>query len=255
MGENTGISWCDHTFNPWWGCVKISPGCKNCYAAALDARFGGANWGERNPRRTFGDKHWVQPLRWNARAQERGVRERVFCASMADVFEMPVSYASHDIEDARQRLWSLIERTPWLDWLMLTKRPENFEQLLPWNTYGPWSNVWLGVTAEDQEHAEKRIPILLTASAICKFVSYEPALGPVQLRAEWADGIDWLIAGAESGAGRRPMDEDWVRAMRDQCVARGISFFYKQRIDDGAKVELPLLDGYRWSEIPEVQRV
>lgn len=177
MGENTAITWAHHTFNPWWGCFKISPGCTNCYAAAFDKRVGGDHWKALGDRRFFGDDHWSKPLRWDAAAARAGERHRVFCASMADVFE-----DRGDLVEHRTRLWRMINETPHLDWLLLTKRPENFLSFLPWTADGrPWSNVWLGVTAEDQEHADQRIPLLLRVPAAIRFVSYEPALGPLNL--------------------------------------------------------------------------
>jgi protein gp37 len=122
---DSGIEWTTHTFNPWWGCSKVSPGCLNCYAEALANRFSGDIWGRGKPRRTFGDKHWAQPLKWNADARCSGRRAKVFCASMADVFDPEAPAAE------RQKLWRLIEQTPWLDWQLLTKRPELIADCLP----------------------------------------------------------------------------------------------------------------------------
>ena len=146
MGEKTGIAWTDSTFNPWHGCQRVSPGCELCYAETFDARFGEPHWGPKAPRRFFGDKHWNEPLKWNRAAEASGVRRRVFCASMADVFE-----DRPDLVEHRLRLWKLIEATPHLDWLLLTKRPENIHRMLPkptvdadGNTRPYFSNVWLG---------------------------------------------------------------------------------------------------------------
>ena len=118
MGKNSSIEWTDHTFNPWWGCARVSPGCNNCYAEAWARRVGENIWGAKQDRRVFGEKHWGEPLKWNAEAQEQELRRRVFCASMADVFEL-----RSDLDPWRDRLWALIDQTPWLDWLLLTKRP------------------------------------------------------------------------------------------------------------------------------------
>ncbi len=204
MGDKTAITWCDHTFNPWHGCQRVSEGCRSCYAEAFDHRLGGGHWGPQAPRKFFGDTHWAKPLRWAKRARDAGVRRRVFCASMADVFE-----DRPDLHEHRQRLFQIIQVTPELDWLLLTKRPEEFRATLPWTTcrtpaeiargsdllgHQPWPNVWLGVTAEDQEHADLRVPILLDTPAAIRFVSYEPALGPVDFCGGGGVVGDWLGA-------------------------------------------------------------
>jgi protein gp37 len=200
MGADSKIEWTHHTFNPWWGCFKVSPGCKHCYAESLSKRFGHTIWGppQTTSRRLFGDSHWGEPLRWNQDAAEAGRRARVFCASMADVFE------DHpQVEEPRRRLFELIGQTPHLDWLLLTKRPEN---ILPLTRraidpfYGPsgnemaepngldvaefgelYPNVWLGTSVEDQQRADERIPQLLQVPATVRFLSCEPLLGPVTL--------------------------------------------------------------------------
>ncbi len=161
MGLETGIAWCDHTFNPWWGCVKISPACTNCYAATFDKRVGGAHWGPGSERRLFGDKHWAEPLKWDAAAKVARRRRRVFCASMADVFEGRAELDVH-----RQRLWALIDATPNLDWLLLSKRwgLEDVASMIPWGDT-PKPNVWLGATAENQEYADRRSAALLAVPA------------------------------------------------------------------------------------------
>lgn len=249
MGADTGIEWCDHTFNPWTGCQRVSPGCDHCYAAALAKRapdtFG--SWEPGAARKRTSDAYWRQPKRWNAAAAAAGVRRRVFCASMADVFDnrAPVQW--------RDDLWWLIQQTPALDWLLLTKRPQSIPHMLPpdWGATG-WPNVWLGTTAENQAEANRRIPHLLGVPARVRFLSCEPLLGPVNLRAIDVDGdsevlplgaawldrlepgetedtrIDWVIAGGESGTGARPMHRDWVRSLRDQCAAAAVPFFFKQ---------------------------
>ncbi len=220
MGLNSKIEWTDHTFNPWWGCVKVSPGCDNCYAESFSKRTGNSVWGKDAPRRFFGDAHWNEPLKWDRDAERDGVRRRVFCASMADVME-----DRRDLDDSRTRLYSLIQHTPHLDWLLLTKRPQNFRRLLPatW-VESPQPNVWLMTTVESDEYIW-RVKELLTVPAVVRGVSYEPAVGPLNL-----DGypVDWVIAGGESGHKARPAQADWFRSMRDQCANRGISFFLKQ---------------------------
>jgi protein gp37 len=139
---------------------------------------------------------------------------------MADVFE-----SRAELHSWRHKLWPLIEQTPWLDWLLLTKRPQNVHRTVPWNDRWP-ANVWLGVTAENQKRAKQRIPHLLDAPARIHFVSAEPLLGPLSI-AEW-QGIDWVIAGGESGHHARPTDPEWARALRDECRSRGIAFHFKQ---------------------------
>ena len=234
MGADTAIEWCDHTFNPWWGCTRVSPGCVHCYAETLAKRVGLTVWGAKADRRRFGDKHWNEPHRWNKQAAKAGVRARVFCASMADVFE-----DRRDLDAERARLWALIDATPWLDWLVLTKRPENIDALLP-NVRR--ANLWLGCTAEDQERADERIPVLVRAGAVrarVLFVSYEPALGPVDFALPHVNeegrivgrhlgSIDWLIVGGESGPGARPFDIGWARAAVRQARSFGVAVFVKQ---------------------------
>lgn len=224
MAKDSAIEWTHHTFNPWWGCTKVSPGCKHCYAEAFARRIGRDNWGARATRRFFGDAHWREPLKWNAEAARAGVRRRVFCASMADVFE-----ARHDLVPHRERLWRLVGETPALDWLLLTKRPERVLAAVPWGKKWP-ANVWVGVTAENQRWAQKRIPILLDFPAAVRFLSCEPLLGPLDLR-QWLNGsrrVDWVIAGGESGHGARPMNPEWARHIRNQCLAAGVPFHFKQ---------------------------
>lgn len=183
MGKETGITWTDHTFNPWIGCVKVSAGCQYCYAQhdtfpRMMRSRGIELWGVNGARHVTSDSYWKQPLAWNKAAERDGVRRKVFCASLADVFE-----ARDDLGEPRIRLWRLIEQTPALDWLLLTKRPENVMDFVPelWK-HGGWpSYVWLGASAENQENANKRIPILLKTPAPIKFLSCEPLLGPIDL--------------------------------------------------------------------------
>jgi len=236
MAENSEISWTTHTFNPLWGCTKISPACTNCYAATLAGRFG-VGWGPKAERRTFGEAHWNEPRKWDRKAAARGVRERVFCASMADVWEDHPAW-----ETERPKLWALIEATPNLDWLLLTKRPENIRRFAPEAWYfgsGFPSNVWLGATVESQDYVD-RIHDLLFARARVHFVSCEPLLGPLRLDDIHVRGgnysalrvypkhLDLVIAGGESGHGARPSHPDWFRSLRDQCVRAGVAFHFKQ---------------------------
>jgi protein gp37 len=243
MGQNSSISWTHHTFNPWWGCQKVSPGCASCYALTLSKRFGHDIWGpaKTTTRRTFGPKHWADPIKWNAEARTNNHRKRVFCASMGDVFE-----AHPMLDSERVKLWQLIEQTPMLDWLLLTKRPENIMQMIPdvWASGLP-VNVWVGTSVEDQQRADERIPELLRVPARVRFLSCEPLLGPVDISIipdalyeagmpfSWnklsdGRGIHWVICGGESGPGARPMHPDWARSLRDQCEAAGVAYHFKQ---------------------------
>lgn len=217
VGKKTGIAWCDGTFNPWWGCVKVSPACTNCYAATFDKRVGGEHWGPDSERRTFGDKHWNEPLKWNAAAEREGIRKRVFCASMADVFE-----GRPDLDEHRARLWQLIDETPNIDWLLLTKRPENIAKMIAWDV--PKPNVWLGTTVENQKYANERIPHLVAVPAVVHFLSCEPQLGHIEVPA----GIEWVISGCESGPKSRTSETAWYRTLRDSSAKRGAAFFLKQ---------------------------
>lgn len=221
MAKSSSIEWTDHTFNPWWGCTKVSPGCKHCYAETWAKRYGHNVWGPTRSRRFFSQNHWRQPLKWNREATEQGQRMRVFCASMADVFE------DHpEIEKERNRLWKLIEETPMLDWQLLTKRPENMVKFVPWGDEWP-QNVWAMTSIENQELADKRLPVVIKVPAAVRGLSVEPLIGPVDLR-PWLSEIQWVIVGGESGPKSRPMHPDWVRDLRNQCQKFGVSFFFKQ---------------------------
>lgn len=285
MSEKSKIEWCDSTFNPWIGCTKISPGCDHCYAERqMDQRLGHVQWGAGKPRRRTSASYWHQPTRWNARADVfcecacgwRGeldtlesdecpacgrhenlepARRRVFCASLADVFdnEAPAEW--------RRDLLNLIADTPRLDWLVLTKRIGNARAMLddcrrgdsqPGDTWdGAWPNLWIGATVCNQQEFQRDVPKLLQTPAAVRFISAEPLLGPIDMDCvprpdAWpavvddiCDGInplrylsgpqiDWVIAGGESGPGARPANPDWFRAMRDECVEMRVPFLFKQ---------------------------
>jgi protein gp37 len=219
MGENSKIEWTDHTFNPWIGCTKVSPGCQNCYAEALSKRYGKDVWGPGRPRQRTSEGYWRAPLKWDRDAGVEGLRRRVFCASMADVFDEAVG----DIW--RRELFALIARTINLEWLVLTKRPA---VAAAWTEcYGP--NVWIGTSVEDQKRLELRVPALLLVPARITFLSCEPLLGPLDLESALVDGgVDWVIVGGESGPGARPMDLAWARDIREQCARVGVAYFFKQ---------------------------
>lgn len=241
MARNSKISWTDHSFNPWIGCQKVGPGCDRCYAAAMNHRWGHGNWGPRAPRRRTAVATWTTPRKWNAMAWAAGRRDRVFCASMADVFDNAVD------EQWRADLWDLIRETPNLDWILLTKRIGNAPAMLPADWAAGWRNVWLMATVVTQAEADRDVPKLLALPAVVHGLSIEPQLQAIDLRGR---PVDWIITGAESGPGARPYDEDWARDLRDQAAAIGAAFFYKQRIDAGRKIETPDLDGVRHVAVP-----
>lgn len=284
MAENSKIEWCHHTFNPWIGCAKISPGCANCYASVetftrVERGKGRKLWGVDAERHITGEDNWRKPVAWNKKAAALNERHRVFCASLADVFE-----DRDDLIDARHRLMLLIEATPSLDWLLLTKRPENIGEMVPVKWFGDGFplNLWLGTSVENQEQADKRIPELLQVPAAVRFLSCEPLLGPIEFsnathRSDWASilgkpalfGIHWVIVGGESGPNARPMYPDWARSLRDQCQVVGVAFFFKQwgehvptaeyRDDKvfmnrvGKKAAGRLLDDREWNEFPNAK--
>lgn len=258
MGKITNIAWAHHTFNPWAGCTRISRACKNCYAATLSERWGLAEWGPNAPRTFFSDKHWSQPLKWDKAARQANEPRRVFCASLADVFE-----ARTELDPWRARLWQLIDQTPHLTWMLLTKRPENITRMVPpgWMP----KNVWLGFTAENQEEYNRRFSFmieLIEAGIVPDiwFASCEPLLGninlmPTPFEVEMSpDEIrhcipDWVICGGESGAGHTPMKEDHARNLRDQCREYNIPFFFKQH-SHNLPGHNPYLDGELIQEFP-----
>jgi len=240
MGKDSKIEWTHHTFNPWWGCAKVSPGCANCYAEAFARRLGLIVWGEGSARRFFGDAHWSEPVAWDAAAAKAGQRSRVFCSSMADVFEDRA-----DLVEPRARLFRLVLRTPNLDWLLLTKRPQNTRRLSPRD----WpENAWPGTTAENQKEWDERLPLLAACSGRVKFVSVEPMLGPIDMGRHRPD---WVICGGESGGRARPVSPEWVRSLRDQCVARQVDFFFKQWGGRDKKAAGRVLDEVIWNEVPQ----
>lgn len=253
MAENSNIEWTRHTFNPWIGCQKVGPGCDHCYAEAWDARGMqgvGRRWGPHAPRTRTSASNWRSPIKWNKAAE--GTRHRVFCASLADVFDNHPSI----LPEWREDLWALIRATPNLDWLMLTKRPGNIAKMLPPDWGRGYPNVWLGCTVVNQEEADRDVPKLLAVPAAIRFLSMEPLLGPVDLGMIWlrrfggkptdlsnrlgdyvqplrgnftdSPKINLVIVGGESGPHARPMHPDWARSLRDQCGAAGVPFFFKQ---------------------------
>lgn len=227
----TVIPWTNYTHNVWWGCSRVSEACRWCYADTLAKRWGHSLWSRTGPRRMMSEQYWRQPRRWNRAAEQAGVRAKVFCSSMADVFEIhPVPEINAEMDAARARLWTLIEDTPWLIWQLLTKRPENVAELAPWGSEWP-STVWLGTSVENDEWAAKRIPVLARTGARTRFLSCEPLLAELHLEAFLADEAcrpHWVIVGGESGAKARPMQARWAQALLDQCAAQDVPFFFKQ---------------------------
>lgn len=306
MSDTTGISWCDSTFNPWMGCTKVSPACDHCYAERDTRRFGRVEWGAGKTRVRTSAQNWKLPLRWNnsefyecpacgwrgegficgnaignggsikgCKGEPVRARRRVFCASLADVFDNEVDPAWRD------DLFELISRTPNLDWLLLTKRigkaRDMFGPIAPGADFATaFPNVWLGATVINQAEADRDIPKLLAVPARVRFLSIEPMLGAIDLSAIDVDGwhevlplggrwlerdekdcnhprIHWVIAGGESGPHARPMHPDWVRSLRDQCAAAGVAFFVKQLSSGGAKPIKELADfpaDLRFREFP-----
>lgn len=257
MGADTKIQWCHHTFNPWRGCTKVSDGCKNCYADQLSKRNPKTLgvWGPQGQRVVAAESYWRQPIKWNREAEQAGERRRVFCASLADVFEGPETMPAASVpivEAARQRLWQLIDDTTWLDWLLLTKRPENVMAMLPNPRIGSSTiyrpNIWLGTSVEDQKAADERIRHLLKCPAAVRFLSCEPLLGPIRLilksikineAATWGgdntSAVNWVIVGGESGPNARPCRPAWIRSIMHQCRKGGAACFVKQM---GSRIEI-----------------
>lgn len=259
MGANSGIQWTDHTFNPWVGCQKVSEGCDNCYAEvstfARTKRKGGLElWGPGRARHRTAENYWKDPIRWNKKAYKEAcltgdftIRPRVFCASLADVLE-----DRRDLDPWREDLWKLIEATPYLDWLLLTKRPQNYRTMVPagWWVSGFPPNVWAGCTAENQKRLDERWPYLARVPARVHFLSMEPWRGPCTFQYSWKPegcdtvtdygaealcsarqqgaGIDWIIWGGESGRFAGIADLSDARRIHSQAHLAGVKFFFKQ---------------------------
>ena len=277
MGDRSNISWTMATWNPWRGCRKVSPGCKNCYMFRDQTRYGQDPSIVTRSKTTFN-----APLKWKEPTL-------IFTCSWSDWF----------IEEAdawRAEAWDIIRRTPHHTYQILTKRPERMVEHLPADWGDGWSNVWMGVSVESQQYADKRIPELLEIPARVRFLSVEPMLGPIDFTqiptghwayghvdvmsgylcgnepdemrdwdadpqgwirkpaGEWErgpHGVDWVIVGGESGPGFRPLNLDHARSVRDQCVAAGVPFFFKQ--DSGPRPGMnPMLDGVVWNQLPNV---
>jgi protein gp37 len=231
MAETTKIQWCDHTFNPWIGCTKVNEGCKNCYAErAVPTRTFHVRWGPDGARyRT----KWDGPPRWNRAAIRDGERRKVFCASLADVFEDRA-----ELVPWQSDLFRLIDRCVNLDWLLLTKRPENIRRMWPG---GRRDHCWLGTSIANQRNLDEFAPRLLAARGLAPvlFLSIEPLLAPVDLSRFLSPEplVDWAIVGGESGPHARPCAVEWVRDITRQCQAAGIAVFVKQLGSDPLHLE------------------
>jgi len=282
MGDKTNIAWCDRTWNGWIGCQKVSDGCKHCYAETLmDHRYQRVKWGPQGTRERTSAANWKKPFQWNKeRWMECGVckwrgglkdikiaasggfacpqcaceqmmptRQRVFCSSLSDVFE-----DRPELVAWRAEMFDIISQTPNLDWLLLTKRPENIMRMLIESGRGFQDlppHIWIGISVENQETVDKRIPELLKVPATVRFLSCEPLLGEVDL-SEWFPAecldcddyilahreegtmihdespINWVIVGGESGQGARPMRFEWALSLKWQCKSAGVAYFCKQ---------------------------
>lgn len=226
--KNTAINWCDHTANFWWGCFKVSDGCKNCYAESLSRRYGKDIWGPAsNTQREPKIGIWNDIKKWDKEAKAEGIRRRVFVSSMSDFLE------DHPmIAETREQALDVIESLEWLDVLMLTKRPENAPRFLSrWYDNFP-AHVWMGTTVENQESFTKRVPYLLDVPASVRFLSVEPQLEMIELPHNgnilWAGNLHWIICGGESGAKCRPFEWDWARQLLKDCRLSGTAFWMKQ---------------------------
>lgn len=270
MAEVTEISWCDHTLNFWIGCQRVSPACDHCYAETWAERWP-AYRGMWNTER----RHRVSPatvrqvFKWNCAAQVAGERRRVFVNSLSDFFD-------NEVEPVwRAEAWAIMKQCDWLDFMLLTKRGPNIPKMLPLSGW-PWPNIWLGITAEDQHHYNINIHHLCSVPAARRFISHEPALGPIDYGSLWLPHLDLIIFGGESGSEARPAHPNWARHDRDQCADYGVAFHLKQwgewapydrgRIDSrklatpgstdepmqrfGKRAAGRLLDGRTWSEMP-----
>ena len=243
MGENSKIEWCDHTFNPWVGCTKVSAACDHCYAEGWAKRTGNAQLWTGERRRTT-EANWMKPLQWQKKAALDEAsrlgpvpRPRVFCASLADVFDAEVDPIW------RENLFTMIDLTPNLDWLLLTKRPKLAAEYFDGKPTPP--NIWMGTTVESQKMAKGRIRHLMTIDAPVRFLSMEPLLEPVQLKVGALP--EWIIVGGESGPRARTMNPMWARDLRDFCQTWDVPFFFKQMTG-----KAPIPDDLMVREFPQM---
>ncbi|NOG39792.1 MAG: DUF5131 family protein [Armatimonadetes bacterium] len=243
MAEVTGIAYVHHTYNEWWGCsAPAGAGCDHCFATAMDRRTGGSHFGIGTRPRLTGEKNRNLPFRYNRLAQEAGERRRVLCGSMMDWCDLRAP------EGARDALWQKIRETPWLDWLLLTKRGSLIERFLPEDWGDGYLNVWLGVTVENRKSGLRRMEQLRRIPAKLRFLSIEPLLedlGEVDFT-----GFAWIIIGGESGQNPRRMDPAWAESLVSQAHAQGLAVFYKQNGGRGRDAGGCLLNGIEIKELP-----
>ena len=254
MGEVSAIAWTNSTFNPWIGCTKVGPGCDNCYAENMDSRkrWGGVtHWGIDKPRMRTSAANWKKPLAWNAKAETAGKPWRVFCASLADVFDNEIP------QEWRNDLFSMIEATPHLTWQLLTKRVGNVLKMVPrrWQIMFP-PNVWMGATMVNQDEYNRDVRALTQIPARIRWLSIEPQLGPIELRpyVSKSGPIDWVVTGGESGAKARPYDIEWARSVIQQCRVNGAKPFVKQLGSRQGLRDRAGADPTEWPEDIRIQR-
>lgn len=242
MGETSAIGWTDGTFNLWWGCVEVSPACDNCYARTFAARTGFKDiWGVDGPRRFFGEKHWHEPLKWNRKAEAAGKRKRVFVQSMADIGEVRHDAVGQQMDEARERFFGdIVPATPWIDWLLLTKRGQFYRSVPRAILDRP--NVWPGVTVEANAYRSRLVPICARGAAGPIWVSYEPGLEYIDFRPLAKLGLRWVVMGGDNAprAKARPFDVRWPRQMIRDCREVGMAPFVKQL---GSRPGYPAADG------------
>lgn len=228
MAAETFISWCQSTMNFWVGCEKVSEACTFCYAQAWAKRAGVPELWEGQRRRT---KTWREPMKWHRGATaffaKHGVRQRVFTNSLADFFDNAVE------DQWREDAWKVIEETPSLEWLIVTKRVSNISKMLPANFSGLWfKHCIFIITVVTQAEADRDIPRLIDIKKKYPWLriglSMEPLLEFIDLKWEWLEWLNWVIVGGESGGRARPMNAAWVLAIRDKCIAAGVHFHFKQ---------------------------
>lgn len=235
MGKGSHIGWTDNTFNAWWGCRRYDEMCIYCYAERLDARYDkNGHWGN-NDRKMMSENYWKQPLAWNKEAEKNGIKTKVFCSSMADVFE-----DNDQVIEARNRLWKLIKQTPNLNWQILTKRYDRIAQFLPDDWNGGYENVWLGISVGLQKRVDEYLPTFIEIPAKTRFLSCEPLIGELDLTKYLKTGkIHQVITGGESGFGSHPEDKnvkfryreckiEWIEKIVSQCKETNTSIFVKQ---------------------------
>ena len=246
MAVESEISWTDATFNPWIGCTKVSPGCDHCYAERDNKRRKWVpGWGPGEPRRRTSAENWNKVRKWDRQAFAEGKRLKVFCASLADVFDNEV------LQSWRDDLWQLIDETPNLDWIILTKRIGNLAKMINLARGWPFPHAGLMATIVNQEEWDRDYHKLADAKSRYRVpwigVSAEPLLGSIYIGNARPD---WIITGGESGAVHRQLNMNAVRDLRDQCARNGIAFHHKQNGGTHGKENGCLVDGVEYKAFP-----